>query len=471
MNTVLIEPTDVLFFRDAIPMSAGQGKGAGARMPFPSTLHEAFRTSLLLASGATPQRKEILGRPKKAVRSGNWHDRQWREEDQCYVASKAFASLRTIGPFPFLAKPCTWKEARDGQPTGVEVTYAGLLLPVPLDVALSRDESQTPDKPPSRLARLKLWRNPVVQLPAATKPEDFRPLCLPVAVKPPDKHSQLYGWWTTAQFRAYLELQADGKAREDNRAHFFRPLPQDDLWQAEHRVGVAIDPASFAAAPSQLYSGSYLRAHAHARFAVQAGLASTRVNGYEEQERRQLDGLDWLLLGGEQRLARVHRERFSDPFSELPATPQPTRDGPCLLKWILVTPAIFAHGTLPGWCADTKKDRPDGPRPIGQVCLDVPGRAQLVSWCLGKPRTVSGWDVVEGRAKPTMLAVPEGGVYYFLCEDRPTAAALAAKLHWQPRSDFYGEKGCGYGLVSFDVNVKMHESSIQVEDLAKEVFQ
>jgi hypothetical protein len=92
----------------------------------------------------------------------------------------------------------------------------------------------------------------------------------------------------------------------------------------------------------------------------------------------------------------------------------------------------------------------------------------LISWCLARPRTVSGWDVVEQRAKPTLLAVPEGGIYYFLCENRATAAALAKKLHWQRRSDFYGEKGCGYGLVSFDV--LMHPTSPDVRALARELF-
>ena len=76
--------------------------------------------------------------------------------------------------------------------------------------------------------------------------------------------------------------------------------------------------------------------------------------------------------------------------------------------------------------------------------------------------------MVDGCAKPTLLAVPEGGVYYFLCEDRPTAQALAEKLHWQPRSDFYGEKGCGYGLVSSDVQI--HPTSPDIPALAKELF-
>ena len=98
----------------------------------------------------------------------------------------------------------------------------------------------------------------------------------------------------------------------------------------------------------------------------------------------------------------------------------------------------------------------------------LPGPAQLISWCLGKPLTVSGWDFVEQTAKPTRLAVPAGSVYYFLCGNRPTATALAKKLHWQPRSDFYGEKGCGYGLAS--LNVQMHPTSPDVRALANELF-
>jgi hypothetical protein len=135
-----------------------------------------------------------------------------------------------------------------------------------------------------------------------------------------------------------------------------------------------------------------------------------------------------------------------------------------LLKWCLITPAIFAHGSLPGWCRDSRKDRPEGHLPDGRICFDLPGPAALISWCLGKLQTVTGWDALKGEAKPTQLAVPAGSVYYFLCQDAATASALAAKLHWQPRSDHYGEKGCGYGLCSFDV--KLHSTSPDISSLA-----
>jgi hypothetical protein len=48
------------------------------------------------------------------------------------------------------------------------------------------------------------------------------------------------------------------------------------------------------------------------------------------------------------------------------------------------------------------------------------------------------------------------------------AAALAEKLHWQPRSDSYGDNGCGYGLASFDV--QRHPTSPQPAAPAETAF-
>lgn len=448
MNPLVIEPTDLLFFRDATPMSAGQGKGAGCRLPFPSTLHEAFRASLLRASGETADAKRLEGRPRQAERSGNWHASG--HDGRTFIASKAFRSLRTIGPLP-------WHQQH------------GLLLPIPLDVAQRADGT---------LARLQLWRDsatPAAQ-PAST-PADYEPVCLPLAVTPPDKSQQPHGWWTTAHMRDYV----GGVSKREDR---FTPVPTEKLWTAEHRVGVQIDPGSFASAEGQLYAGSYLRPDRETRFIAWAEIAeSANAINHEastrEREREQLDRLDWLLLGGEFRLARLwHKLRnglaIFDSLNELRSPPfPPSGEGPCLLKWVLVTPAIFAHGNLPGWCWNDSDGRPAGEVRLGASKRkrhheSLPGRARLISWCLGKPRTVSGFDVVEGRAKPTLLAVPEGGVYYFICENRATAEALTRKLQWQPRSDFYGEKGCGYGVVSFDA--QMHPTSVDVRSLANELF-
>jgi len=143
MNPFLLEPTDLLFFRDAVPMSAGQGKGAGCRMPFPSTLHEAFRASLIRANGITTNGKREEGRPRTADRKGNW--RAQGHDGKTFIATREFRSLHTIGPLPLIlpdrdGSPLVWKQRRFDHETDVEVSYYGLLLPVPLDVAFETVE-------------------------------------------------------------------------------------------------------------------------------------------------------------------------------------------------------------------------------------------------------------------------------------------------------------------------------------------
>ncbi|MEI6715600.1 MAG: type III-B CRISPR module-associated Cmr3 family protein [Verrucomicrobiota bacterium] len=407
----LIEPSDVLFFRDAIPMSAGMGKGAGCRLPFPSTLHEGLRASLLKQTGREVFKIEVQG------------------SNQKQIATKAFSSMRTTGPFP-------WHKDH------------GVLFPVPMDGTFNQDRTT--------LQRLQLlvvdgWQ-------ASAQTSQFAPPCLPVAVSPPDKLGALHGWWTAEQYSAYL----CGESKD------LTPIPTEALWRPEHRIGVQIDASSFAAADGQLFAGTYLRLDPDARLYFEAELAAERSH-----EVAALEDLQWLLLGGERRISRL-RKLKSDPVQRLRKTPMaPAGDGPVLLKWILLTPAIFAHGNIPGWCTFTD-GKSDG-LPIGQVRLGaskrkagtqgLSGRAQLISWCLGKPQTVSGWDNLAHQAKPTQLAVPAGSVYYFLCENADVATALAAKLHWQPRSDHYGEKGCGVGLCSFDAH--LHATSADIQTLQK----
>ena len=416
----LIEPTDVLFFRDGIPMSAGQGRGSGSRLPFPSTLHEALRASLIAKHGRSD--KEAAFRPKEAPRKGGWLGKG--KSAPAHGGSKDYQSLRLTGPLP-------WH------------TEHGLLLPVPLDAAFSNDRTT--------LHRLSLLQQSIASAGA------FAPACLPVATTPPDKHGQFHGWWTVAQYQHYLAGETD--ASQDA----FAPIPTEDLWSAEHRIGLAIDPATSSAQEGQLFAGSYLRLKPDVRFCFQAQLG--KPIGSEQSN---LDSLDWLLLGGDRRLARLWPKN-EDVFGDLRTAPvAPASDGPVLLKWSLITPAIFAHGSLPGWCRDSRKNRPEGNLPDGRVCFDLPGSAALISWCLGRPQTVTGWDALKNEAKPTQLAVPAGSVYYFLCQNATTASALAAKLHWQPRSDHYGEKGCGYGLVSFDA--KLHPTSPDIRHLANALF-
>ncbi|MGC8743933.1 MAG: type III-B CRISPR module-associated Cmr3 family protein [Verrucomicrobiia bacterium] len=432
VRTKFIEPSDVLFFRDAIPMGAGVGKGAGSRLPFPTTLHEAFRASLLINTGKATSGKSITGRPKEAIRKGNWHEME--KDSQVKIAAREFRSLNIIGPFPYL----------NGE---------GLLLPVPKDVAVQKTEKKGNQKSENFiiLHRMELFwdKNQTFNRNQAT---DAVLRCLPVGTLPPSKESELKGYFSIEQYKKYLsgstEPMLDAKA-------------ESELWQPEYRIGVQIDPETFASMKGQIYAATYMRPERNFQFVCQLILKDPR-NG----EADALDKLDWLLFGGEHRLARLinadSKNPFADDLFKEPVAPQ--KEGPVLLKWVLATPAIFANGSLPGWCFANR----DKNLPPGFVALNITGKCALISWCLGRPLTVSGFDVVDWKAKDTLLAVPAGSVYYFLCENHDAANELANALHWKPRSDYYGEKGCGYGFVSFDV--RMHPASGDVTELANQLF-
>ncbi|MDW8344281.1 MAG: type III-B CRISPR module-associated protein Cmr3 [Verrucomicrobiae bacterium] len=369
MPEFLLEPLDILFFRDGRPMAAGQGTGHGCRLPLPSTLHEAVRFALLYNSG---------------FRTGTGHRRQ------NFSGNTAFQSLRVRGPFLF--------DERDKQ----------IRLPLPLDVVQADANN---------LKTLQLLRQ---------DNHTFPPL-LPVSPIAATKATPR-GFWTPEQFSAYLKGESAN----------FTPLQQSELLKAEHRVGVEIEDSTYTSKEGQLYAASYLRPHKHTRFWFEA----TVGDHHQPHEADELKKLSFILLGGDRRLVRVWNGDRA-PKLEI-QRPNFKETNNCLLKWVLLTPAIFAGGWLPGWL-QSNGHKPDG-KPEGEVRYQIGGRATLVSVCLGKPLPISGWDVQKNEPKPTHLAVPAGSVYYFECDSPQTAENLAMHLHLKTRSDLFGEKGYGLGV-------------------------
>jgi CRISPR type III-B/RAMP module-associated protein Cmr3 len=424
MKPVLIQPSDTFFFRDSIPMSAGQGRGAGARLPLPTTLHEAIRASLFEKHGRSDPDGSKFRKPRT--------DKKMRLADAEKYHSKGsidFQSLQVVGPLPWLAPG-------DAQP-------GGLLFPLPLDLVWGEDR---------RAHLLNL-----LSLPARQRSSELPALTVsPV----PASKTQPSGFLTADQMQRYLQGELGGLTgtlRDDGQS-VFPIVKHTDLFEPEYRIGVSLDPATTSALDGQLYAATHGRPDERFRLAAWLGLKRPRPD-----EEEKLSRLDFLLLGGERRIARLWRDPADLAIPVRPAAPD--GDGPVLLKWVLATPAVFTGGSLPGWCIDTSSRN----RPRGEVCLKLDeGRARLVAACLGKPVAFAGWDTVENRSKPTRLAVPAGSAYHFLCENAATAAALADKLHWQPRSDQYGEKGCGYGLVSFDA--RFHPTSPDIRQLASNLF-
>jgi CRISPR-associated protein Cmr3 len=148
-------------------------------------------------------------------------------------------------------------------------------------------------------------------------------------------------------------------------------------------------------------------------------------------------------LGGERRLARW-REGTEWP------TPAPslieTIAASGQARLVLLTPAIFAGGALPGWQG--------GRLPVaGAEDVEVKVRAAIVP----RPEVLSGWDLTadngagkkRGRPKPTRRLAPAGSVYYLDLQGTPDQIRDWCRHVWlEPVSDAPQDRRDGFGLAA-----------------------
>jgi CRISPR-associated protein Cmr3 len=107
-------------------------------------------------------------------------------------------------------------------------------------------------------------------------------------------------------------------------------------------------------------------------------------------------------LGGERRLARW--SKASRGWPELPGEVRKSVARTGRARLILLTPAIFQGGALPGWNGGTG--------PWGTTSVKATVRAASVP----RPEVVSGWNLETGRPKPTRRLACAGSVYFLTLE-------------------------------------------------------
>lgn len=462
MNIILLQPTDVLFFRDGRPME-GSLAGHTAAWPLPDVTNHALHAALHRAgfSGVHAHRRG---------RSGIYEERRDRK----------FGSLATAGPFPVDA---------DGEwffPRPSDAQHLGNVA-VTLRPARGRQADGA-------------WVGS--SLPA--------PLRFPVGnTEPPSKAAGGEPWISARAFASYLQDGTENAAAQAGLSGGDL-LRDDDLADHEATIGIAIDPETqttgHGATEGKLYSAHYLRLREGFRLGV-AAHAEDKGSDHQSSNRDLVKALFGsgpcqIVVGGQQRVCTAVRQ---DPGT-LPL-PQGMNGGfktageglakRWLVKWVLLSPAVWPEirstktngvsqnphpgGWLPNWVFlnwDAKKQEANSDGRNGFVLLTAgPGRrksqrkrssvggpiaARLVAAIIPKPLVVTGWalpndtDRPVGGAKPTHLAVPAGAVYYFEADSEGDARALANALNWHGntpgteiknrRSTLFGEKGYGLGV-------------------------
>ncbi len=447
MNKIQLRPTDILFFRDGRPMG-GASAGHGEAWPLP-TMTDAALHAALHRSGL----------------QGHAHDqKQGRERGK--NSSRSYGSLTQAGPFPVSPEEI-W------------------LFPRPLDL---QDQQTKPSLLP--LNTESLAANSLA-----------KPLSYPVANRlAPSKNRKTPKWISTEAMNSYLR---GSNLEIEEKKHGY---DDSDFSDTEHVVGIGIDPDTHTtgsgAAKGQIYSANYLRLQEGWRLGL---IAETNEKIQNDRRRRDdlipqlLDNPKGILVGGQQRRCTAHLDANTAnplPSFQLKASQLKElvnrRYG---VKWTLLSPAIFpatkkhaqrggtnhSGGWLPNWidpesgdvmlkAEDTKRHEGERRDEWRKRIRAMPNaHARLVSAITGKALPITGWALAheaanrsEGGAKPTLLAVPAGSVYYFEAESAEAAVELANALSWHGelkegqaphsilnrRSTSLGEKGFGLGVCS-----------------------
>jgi hypothetical protein len=439
-----------MFFRDGRPMT-GSLAGHGAAWPMPNVINGAFHAALHRAKLDADGSNKLHAHRRGA--HGVYAEDAHRD--------RKFGSLITAGPFP-VKNGATWFFPRPHDLQ--DATLQPALLPTD---SFDPVQSSLPD-----------------------------PLEYAVANRlPPDKESPAKPWLSREAFQTYLGAANSSVTSTQMAEH---AVADDDLFDCEHTIGIAIDPDTGTAgqreATGKIYSAHYLRLREAWQLGVCASaedkefrhpqhgsdLVKTLLNGGHHQ----------IIVGGQQRICSALRMPDSAP-------PLPRglvdgfqrRDGKSSVKWVLLSPAVWpaieadatrhitAHpgGWLPNWICpqtgevllkfgDAAREKREGRETWRRrVRQQKSISAKLVAAIIPKPLVVTGWALPDeaagesGGAQSTHVAVPAGAVYYFEADSADEARKLAAVLNWHGcesnptaiknrRSTLLGEKGFGLGV-------------------------
>ena len=443
MKPYRIIPNDVLFFRDARPMTAGEGSGGhGGRWPEPSAIFDALHRAL----------HETF--PEKT--NWDWEKPHKNREARNNMPRQRFGSLSTAGLFPI----------RNNQ----------WFFPCPADVTRAKADTAA-----ETLALLE------AQKKTSNLPSFLRYLA--ASNTPPSKEIPP-AWWSKAAWDAYLADTALPKTKDC----LFK---LSEFAAAEWHTGIGIDDETGTQDGERIYSAEYLRLRPEIALGFAASIQGENGTDVLDALRQAAPG---ITVGGQQRVSRMECLGDTSLGSLLPFAKPPTTER---IKWVLLTPAIFPTigehpgGWLPNWIDATNgkvllQTRTDltrhyewrgGKRRAVRSDKDTqPIQATLVAARIPKPVVLTGYSQrqhlpmrddgklkkLDAGPRETLLAVPAGSVYYFEAEANTALGTTAAQeahkladaLNWHGavadaeaaktiqhrRSTLWGEKGYGLGV-------------------------
>ncbi|OBZ15726.1 type III-B CRISPR module-associated protein Cmr3 [Bacillus sp. FJAT-27264] len=221
-------------------------------------------------------------------------------------------------------------------------------------------------------------------------------------------------------------------------------IPFLAAWSKEVRTHTEIDKSTYSARKEHLFSTEALALPPDVTMQVSLEMP--------QEESGDTDPIDLLHpLGGKRRLAHFS-EMKEDSQWNCPPEIITALDGKKYVKMVLVTPAYFRKGWLPGWLNEELETKDNS--------LGV--RLKLRWACIPRWQPISGWAYSSDKSKEGLnekavrRMVPAGSVYFFEVIDGGNPRVLAEQSWLQSVSDTNRRKEAfdkedGYGLAVWGV--------------------
>ncbi len=368
---LVLEPLDVLFFRDGRPF--GQASHAASRsMPLPQTVAGAVMTALLRQAGydfcALKQLLQNGASPSQALKQLFKQAPSKPDLSAVHIRGPWLAVQQDEKLHVLFVPPAHW-QIKEANSTGAQAPLTPLRPPPAKQGSLPGWQS-TYSGGQKKLRPLWLFgAEELGPLPLGWVPWKLIGKMLRQEEISLEEACECYA-------QCGLLQSAEQMAAWDQLA---RKLPR--LVDRDRRTGIGIDPGRLSVTEGLIYSAEFLSL----LWQPQTALRCVLYVEVELPEPQWPEDVRTLRLGGEGRHVRVVPQRKRPPWEELSRRPGPG-EKPLL---VLTTPALCQEGWLPAAL-----------KGLVEAAV-VPGY-----------EAVSGWDLARGGPKPSRFAVPAGSVYF-----------------------------------------------------------
>ncbi len=275
-----------------------------------------------------------------------------------------------------------------------------LYLPCPLDLVKIKDKKSKNEK--NKLYRLLLTK----KSPLFVSDYPFDHLLL---WQQKDQAEDTEGYLSLTYLKSYLNGKDDIRLSE-----------QKEFFELEPKIGIARERTTLTSKDGHLYRVPLIRLEKEVSILIKI------------EDVKDIPESGIIQIGGEGKTAKI--KKVSNLIEDFENFDVELKDK--IFKIYFATPPIFNKGWLPSWIDESSFEGNYKEIKLKLICA-----------CIGKYKSVGGWDMAKNKPKHLRNVIPPGSVYYFQILDDSDTDKIKDAFHFKNISDVFPEEGFGLTFI------------------------